>query len=246
MRWWPTRARRRSAPRPPEDLLVTEEMLRRSVEDVLVVRDRQLRGGMFVFRGILTMQPGRAAGVLIGRFRRIAYTPFLREEAGAVSVQAWPLAETVLPRRVFLNVLLCVVTCVSPRAAGFSFAGSPTFAALRSSTSAARFLVGVPFAATLMAILSVHELGHYFTARHYRAAVSLPYFIPAPLGFGTFGAIILMRSPARNRNSLFDIAAAGPPAGPPGGRLRGPAGFCGASGGPGPAACSGCERRFVS
>ncbi len=64
-----------------------------------------------------------------------------------------------------------------------------------------------------MAILSVHELGHYFTARYYRAAVSLPYFIPAPLGFGTLGAIILMRSPARDRNSLFDIAAAGPLAG---------------------------------
>src|SRR5437773_9718191 len=94
MRWWPTRARRRSTPRPPEDLLVTEEMLRRSVEDVLVVRDRQLRGGIFVFRGILTMQPGRALDVLIERFRPIGYTPFLREEAGAVSVQAWPLAET--------------------------------------------------------------------------------------------------------------------------------------------------------
>jgi membrane-associated protease RseP (regulator of RpoE activity) len=49
-----------------------------------------------------------------------------------------------------------------------------------------------------MAILGVHELGHYVTARYYRAAVSLPYFIPAPLGFGTLGAIILMRSPARD------------------------------------------------
>src|SRR5437879_1636784 len=213
MRWWPTRARRLSAPHPPEDLLVTEERLRRNVEDVLAVSDRQIRGGTFVFRGTLTMQPGRALDVLIERFRPIGYTPFLRDEGGVVSVQAWPLAETVLPQRVGLNVLLFVVTCLSTLAAGLSFAGSPTFDALRSSPSAARFLAGVPFAVTLMAILSVHELGHYFTARHYRATVSLPYFIPAPLGFGTFGAIILMRSPARDRNSLFDIAAAGPLAG---------------------------------
>src|SRR5438093_20143 len=213
MRWWPTRARRLPAPRPPEDLPVTEERLRRCVEDVLAVSDRQIRGGTIVFRGRLTMQPGRALDVLIERFRPIGYTPFLREEGGVVSVQAWPLGEIVLPRRVGLNLLLFVVTCVSTLAAGLSFAGSPMFDALRSSPSAARFLAGAPFAVTLMAILSVHELGHYFTARHYRAAVSLPYFIPAPLGFGTFGAIILMRSPARDRNSLFDIAVAGPLAG---------------------------------
>jgi membrane-associated protease RseP (regulator of RpoE activity) len=112
-----------------------------------------------------------------------------------------------------MNLLLFVVTCLSTLAAGLSFAGSPTFDALRSSDSAARFLAGAPFAMTLMAILGVHELGHYFTARYYRAVVSLPYFIPAPVGFGTLGAIILMRSPARDRNSLFDIAAAGPLAG---------------------------------
>ena len=77
-------------------------------------------------------------------------------------------------------------------------------------------MAGLPFAATLLAILGVHEFGHYFTARHYRAAVSLPYFIPAPpplFLFGTLGAIIRMRSQARDRNSLFDIAAAGPLAG---------------------------------
>src|SRR6266581_24008 len=213
MRLWPARPRRRSAVPPPEDVLVTEEQLRRNVEDVLVVRDRQVRGSVIVFRGALTIEPRRALDLLIDRFRPFGYTPFLRQEGDAVAVQAWPLAETAVPRRIGVNVLLFVVTCLSTLVAGLSFAGSPTFDALRASSSAARFLAGLPFAFTLMAILGVHELGHYVTARYYRAAVSLPYFIPAPLGFGTLGAIILMRSPARDRNSLFDIAAAGPLAG---------------------------------
>ena len=213
MRWWPVRTRRLPPPLPPEDLLAAEDRLRRNVEDVLVVRDRQIRGGVIVFRGVLTTTPGRALDILVERFRPFGYTPFLREEADAVAVQAWPLAETTVPSRPAVNVLLFVLTCLSTLIAGLAFAGSPTFDALRSSPSAARFLAGAPFAFTLMAILGVHEFGHYFTARHYRAAVSLPYFIPAPFLFGTLGAIILMRSPARNRNALFDIAAAGPLAG---------------------------------
>ena len=194
-------------------MLVVEDRLRRNVEDLLTVRDRQIRGGIVVFRGELTTEPARALDLLIDRFRPLGYTPYLREESGLVSVQAWPLAEAAPRWRIGVNLVLFVLTCVSTLFAGLSFVGSPTFDAFRSDPSAARYLAGVPFAFTLIAILGVHELGHYFTARHYRASVSLPYFIPAPFLFGTLGAIILMRSPARDRNSLFDIAAAGPLAG---------------------------------
>src|SRR2546428_3872055 len=112
--------------------------------------------------------------------------------------------------------MLFVLTCASTLVAGTMFTGSPTFDAFRAASGPAWLLSGVPFACTLLAILGVHEFGHYFTARHYRAQVSLPFFIPAPpplFLFGTMGAIIRMRSPARDRNSLFDIAAAGPLAG---------------------------------
>jgi membrane-associated protease RseP (regulator of RpoE activity) len=74
---------------------------------------------------------------------------------------------------------------------------------------------GLPYAISILLILGAHELGHYFAARHHKLAVTLPYFIPAPLiGFlGTFGAFIQLREPMRNRKMLLDVGAAGPLAG---------------------------------
>src|SRR5436309_2065421 len=228
MRFWPFRGRPAAAPPPANDLLATEELLRKNVEDLLVVRERQIRGGVIVFRGELLLSPSRAVDALLERFRVFGYTPFIHADGDGVVVQAWPLAEVVERPRVAVNVVLFVLTCASTLVAGTMFSGSPTFDAFRSASGPAWLLSGVPFACTLLAILGVHEFGHYFTARHYGAQVSLPFFIPAPpplFLFGTMGAIIRMRSPARDRNSLFDIAAAGPLAGlavarPARGRLR--------------------------
>jgi membrane-associated protease RseP (regulator of RpoE activity) len=74
-------------------------------------------------------------------------------------------------------------------------------------------LDGLPYAAALLGILAAHEMGHYLTARRVGAPTSLPYFLPMPLGFGTFGAVISMAAPPRNRRHLLAIAAAGPLAG---------------------------------
>jgi len=214
MRFWLRRGRARAAAPPLSVPPVTEDLLRENVDDLLVVRARVTRGGVVSFRGELLVPPARARDVLSERFRAFGYTPFLRSDGDGVVVQAWPLADTTVPQRLGVTTLLFVLTCASTLIAGLGYSGSPTFDALRASPSALRFLAGLPFAATLMAILLVHELGHYFTARHYKAAVSLPYFIPLPISFlGTLGAIIRMRSPGRDKNALFDIAAAGPLAG---------------------------------
>jgi membrane-associated protease RseP (regulator of RpoE activity) len=210
MRLWPFRRRAVAPSAALDDLLITEDLLRRTVEDVFDVRDRQVRGGIIVFRGQLRTEPRRALDVLLERFRPFGYTPFLRVEGGEVVMQAWPLAETRARTGVGVNVLLFLLTCLTTL-----IAGSGAFLAFDPFEDPIRVLSGAPFAFTLLAILGVHEFGHYFTARHYHASVSLPYFIPAPppFLFGTMGAIIRMRSPAKDRNSLFDIAAAGPLAG---------------------------------
>lgn len=209
MRLWPFRSRSRYviSATPPDDLLLMEELLRRSVEDILVVRERELRGLSVAFGGELLVSPPRALERLEARFKPFGYTPFLREERDNVWVQAIPLAAVTEAGTPWVNGLLFLATCVST-----VWAGSGT---LNPFADPERLFIGAHFAVTLLSILGTHEFGHYFTARYYKASVSLPYFIPAPppFIFGTLGAIIKMRSPARDRNSLFDIAVAGPLAG---------------------------------
>jgi len=209
MRIWPFARRREivNAVTPQADLVVLEDVLRRNVEDLLLVREREIRGVAIIFGGELLVTPRRALDLLQPRFKPFGYTPFLREERGKVWIQALPLAEVTARENPLVNLALFLATCLST-----VWAGSGT---LNPFAEPAKLLSGVPFAFTLLSILGVHEFGHYFTARRYGTAVSLPYFIPAPppFIFGTLGAIIKMRSPARARNSLFDIAAAGPLAG---------------------------------
>lgn len=74
---------------------------------------------------------------------------------------------------------------------------------------------GLVFSASLLAILTAHEFGHYFFCRYYGVDATLPFFIPQPPGLlpGTFGAFIKMKSPVPSRRALFDIGLAGPLAG---------------------------------
>lgn len=72
---------------------------------------------------------------------------------------------------------------------------------------------GIIFAILLLSFLSIHEFGHYFAAVHHKVSVSLPYYIPIPLGIGTLGAVIRIKEQILETKKLFDIGAAGPIAG---------------------------------
>ena len=76
-----------------------------------------------------------------------------------------------------------------------------------------RWTAGVSYALALLAILGIHELGHYLVAQRRGVGVTLPYFIPAPFYLGTFGAFIRMSGDVRDRATYFDVAIAGPLAG---------------------------------
>ena len=72
---------------------------------------------------------------------------------------------------------------------------------------------GLAFALPFLGVLTVHEFGHYFVARANRVRTSLPYYVPFPMGLGTFGAVIRIRERIFSRREFFDIGLAGPLAG---------------------------------
>jgi membrane-associated protease RseP (regulator of RpoE activity) len=217
MRLWPFQSSERElSDAPSESFHVVEDLLRRNLEDVFRVVRQEVRGASFGWGGELHVEPARALALLEPRFKPFGYTPFLGRQGDLVWIRAVPLAEVAETRRSGLNLLLFGLTLLSTLAAGSIVAGSFPFLTFNPLLQPMRLLDGVPFAFTLLAILGTHEFGHYFTARYHGASVSLPFFIPAPppiFLFGTLGAVIRMRSPARDRNSLFDIAVAGPLAG---------------------------------
>lgn len=110
------------------------------------------------------------------------------------------------------HVALFVLTLISMMAAGAIQQGVNPFQGLDRIV---HLVEGIPFAATLLAILTVHEFGHYFAARKWGVRASLPYFLPLPyISFlGTLGAVIRIRSPIPHKRALLDIGAAGPLAG---------------------------------
>ncbi|MCW9706916.1 site-2 protease family protein [Aliifodinibius sp. 1BSP15-2V2] len=75
------------------------------------------------------------------------------------------------------------------------------------------FYRGVLFASLLLGFLGVHEFGHYFAALYHKIKVTLPYFIPIPLGIGTLGAVIRIKQKINDNYKMFDVGISGPIAG---------------------------------
>jgi membrane-associated protease RseP (regulator of RpoE activity) len=80
-----------------------------------------------------------------------------------------------------------------------------------------QFLQGLHFSIPFLAILTIHEFGHYFVAKAHQVKVTLPYYIPLwfgiPQSIGTMGAFIRIKSVVTSRLKFFDIGIAGPLAG---------------------------------
>ncbi|WP_245328241.1 site-2 protease family protein [Hymenobacter aquaticus] len=122
-----------------------------------------------------------------------------------------------------LHLLLFVITLITTTLAGAEWITGRAFfdqgqgVKLTGWFSQAEVLRGLWFSLPFLGVLTVHEFGHYFTARHYKVRATLPYYIPFFTGFfntiGTFGAIIRIKDRIFSRKEFFDIGLAGPLAG---------------------------------
>jgi membrane-associated protease RseP (regulator of RpoE activity) len=75
------------------------------------------------------------------------------------------------------------------------------------------FKTGLPFSASLLGILLIHEFGHYFACRWHKIRATLPWVLPAPTLSGTAGAIIKLGNRIPSRDALMDVGIYGPLAG---------------------------------
>ncbi len=136
------------------------------------------------------------------------FIPFLREEKGEyiISVKKNP-ARTY--RTVKTNIIMLIVTLCTTLIAGMwwwsSYTATEPFFSLYNLGNGALF-----FTIPLMTILGIHEMGHYFMARHHNIRASLPFFLPFAPPLGTIGAFISIRDPIPNRKSLLDLGVSGP------------------------------------
>jgi len=197
------------APRGPRHLPDQEQP--EVIKEIMDVQDAVEQQGVEVFRGQLK-EPAEEAYQRLKETAGDATVPMVQEDpqfGSAVVLMPKILERRALERRehTWINWVLFVATIITTTLAGALQQGVDITAEPR------RIVVGLPYAIGLLSILGIHELGHYFTARYHKIRVTLPYFIPVPFALGTFGAFIKMKSPTEDRQSLFDVAIAGPLAG---------------------------------
>src|SRR5262245_61212538 len=117
---WPFRRRGRYALTGalPESLLLTEDVLRQTLEDLFVVKERQAQGLKLRWGGELRVPPASALPIIENRFKPYGFTPFLKRERDMTWVEAVPLAAGATKQRTALNVSLCRLTVLSTFVAG--------------------------------------------------------------------------------------------------------------------------------
>jgi len=150
---------------------------------------------------------------LFEKLKLEGFIPVLRERKKRNVLKVVPKPSTK-PSRPLVNIVLFLLTVVTVLVTGYVLSLELVEYGLNPLIGAASF------AFALLGVLGVHEMAHKLAANHHKMEATMPYFIPGPpplpgifLGIGTFGAVIVQKETAPNRDALFDVGASGPIAG---------------------------------
>jgi len=112
---------------------------------------------------------------------------------------------------------LFILTLISTTLAGAEWMSGRLVIDPVNGLSWPAIFAGLHYSLPFLGILTIHEFGHYITARLKRVQVTLPYYIPLWFGLGqslgTLGAFIRIKDYISSRKTYFDIGIAGPLAG---------------------------------
>jgi membrane-associated protease RseP (regulator of RpoE activity) len=185
--------------------------LRAQLGDVFLTEKVSVHGDGSVvsFAGKLLRDAETVYSLLEQRLKGLGYLPVLRRVKGHDTILVAPAPTKSRASRPVVNLLLFLATVATVMLGGALQEGYDPFA--DPPTALVR---GIPFACALLGILVTHEAAHFFAARAHGMKATLPYFIPMPLSpVGTFGAVIKMETPIKDRKALLDVGLSGPLAG---------------------------------
>lgn len=182
--------------------------IRSLVESEFIVEEVRMEFGVITFLIRFMGLPKKSFEKLVRKMKPHNLIPMLRkrdEKNIALYVVPRPKAKV---GRVRTSLILLLVTTITIFLSGYFnsmawvriFGGNP-------------FIHATYFTVALLAIVGLHEIGHKTVCWIKGKEATLPYFIPGPpfpIGFGTFGAVIMQREPPINRDELFDLGFSGP------------------------------------
>lgn len=196
------------------------EQVRNQIADQFHIESVTLakNGAALQFTGDFVGESGTAFERIQSRLQALGLMALASRDRARTLLMVVKALPPAKPSRPLINLVLLLLTIITTTFVGAQY--SQTCAGFFSRAfsldfwrDSVRLLNGLAFSLSVLAILSTHELGHYVLARKHRIAVTLPYFIPAPIGLGTLGAFIRLKAPIESRKSLFDVGIAGPLAG---------------------------------
>ncbi len=182
-----------------------DERIVDEVSGYMTIEEVEAQGSRFRIKGNINQPIPESIKRIKEHLEPVGYFPLFRVESGKEIIECVPYVRRADKPKVLFNLILFVATIFSTLLVG-SMHQKGSF-----PTRLQDLVLGIPFSFSLMTILTLHELGHYFVARRSGVKATLPYFLPIPHPLiGTFGAIIRIKTILPNRQALARLGLAGP------------------------------------